>query len=114
MAHIQHPHSKEKSGVVDVLHKCETKTTDMIDIMRDMISYLGDSSNRLLSMGDLLTKERQDGSKRHVICSNTTSGRLDHLEPCVADWHCLLNLLMVCDMYMYIKQGNIIIGCDSK
>ena len=100
VAHIQHAHSKEmkeKSGVevLDVLHKCETKTTDMIDIMREMISYLGDSANTRLSVGDLLTKERQDGSKRHVICSNTPSGRLDHLEPCIADWHCLLNFLMV-------------------
>ncbi len=45
VAHIQHPHSKEmkeKSGVVvlDVLHKCETKTTDMIDIIRLRYDFL--------------------------------------------------------------------------
>ena len=100
VAHIEHAHSKEmkersETVVLDVLHKCETKRTDMIDIMREMMSYLGESPVRRLSMGDLVTKERQDGSKRHVTCSNTPAGRLDHLEPCVADWHCLMNFLMV-------------------
>jgi len=67
----------QKSDVVvlDVLHKCETKTTDMIDIMREMMSYVGESTVKHLSFGDLLTKERQDGSKRHVMCSNKPAGR---------------------------------------
>ncbi len=99
-AHIAHVHSKEMAQrseivVADVLHKCETKRSDMIDIMREMMGYLGDSTDKRLSSGDLLTKERQDGAKRHVICGNTPARRLDMLVPCVADWHCLLNFLLV-------------------
>ncbi len=72
----------------------------MIDIMREMMVYLGDSTDKRLSIGDLLTKERQDGAKRHVICGNTPARRLELLVPCVADWHCLLNFLIVSTVYM--------------
>lgn len=102
-AHIKHTYSKEMAQrseivVADVLHKCEkceTKRSDMIDIMREMMGYLGDSAEKRLSVGDLLTKERQYGAKRHVICGNTPARRLEMLVPCVADWHCLLNFLLV-------------------
>ena len=46
VTHIPHPYSDkmaEKSEVVvlDVLHKNETKSSDMVHIMREMASYLG-------------------------------------------------------------------------
>ena len=61
--------------------RCETKRTDMIDIMREMITYLGDTRVKHLSVGNLLTKEQQDSSKRHAMCSNTLTGRLKLLVP---------------------------------
>ena len=102
--HIPHSHSSEMASksevaVLDVLHKNETKSADMVDIMREQQSYLGDGfSHAVLSGGDHVTCERQQGSKRHVMDSDTRTGRLELLEPCVEDWHCLLSILGVCMM----------------
>lgn len=104
-AHIPHKYNTKmaiKSDVVvlDVLHKNENKSNDMIDIMHEMASYLTPSFElTALSGGDHVTCERQQGSKRHVMCSNTREGRLEQLEPCCEDWHCLMNFLMVTPQY---------------
>ncbi len=105
VTHIQHPYSNqmaEKSEVIvlDVLHKNETKSSDMVCIMRDMASYLGVSyKHTALAGGDHVTCERGQGAKRHVMCSNTREGRLEQLEPCVEDWHCIMNFMMVSFVY---------------
>ena len=99
--HIPHTYSDkmaEKSEVIvlDVLHKNETKSSDMVLIMREMASYLGASyKHTALSGGDHVTCEREQGAKRHVMCSNTREGRLEQLEPCVEDWHCVMNFMIV-------------------
>ena len=99
--HIPHEYSSEMARksegiVLDVLHKNETKGSDMIDIMREMAGYLGTSYTRTaLTGGDHVTCERQQGSKCHVMCSNTREGRLEQLEPCCEDWHCLMSFLSV-------------------
>ena len=98
--HIPHQYSREMSLkseviVLDVLHKNETKSSDMVDIMREMTSYLTSYKLTALSGGDHLTCEREQGAKRHVMCSNTQEGRLEQLEPCCEDWHCLMSFLMV-------------------
>lgn len=54
--HIPHLYSKEmamKSEVVvlDVLHKNETKSSDMVQIMREMVSYLGDQFQHTCPVG---------------------------------------------------------------
>lgn len=101
-AHITHAYSEEmtkKSEVIvlDVLHKNENKSSDMVAIMREMASYLGESYERTaLSGGDHLTCEREQSARRHVVCSNTRAGRLEQLEPCIEDWHCVMNFMMVC------------------
>ena len=100
--HIPHSHSlemacKSEIAVLDVLHKNETRSVDMVDIMREQQSYLGEGcTHTVLSDGDHVTCERQQGSKRHVMDSDTRTGRLELLEPCVEDWHCLLSILGVC------------------
>ncbi len=99
-SHIAHVHTQEmatKSEVIvlDVLHKNETKGADMIDIMREMHEYLGDSSKIRPSGGDYLTVERQRCSQQHLMDSDTQRGRLGDVEPCAEDWHCLMNILMV-------------------
>ena len=99
-SHIPHVHSKEmakKSEVIvlDVLHKNETKGADMIDIMREMHDYLGESSKVRPSGGDYLTVERQRCSQQHLMDSDTQRGRLGLVEPCAEDWHCLMNVFMV-------------------
>ncbi|KAL5509486.1 hypothetical protein EMCRGX_G004873 [Ephydatia muelleri] len=72
--HIPHTCSdkmadKSEVIVLDVLHKNETKSSDMVNIMA---SYLGASYNHLaLTGGDHITCEREQGAKRHVMCSNT-------------------------------------------
>ena len=82
--------------VLDVFHKNETKSSDMVFIMREMASYLGSSYKyTVLSRGDHVTCEREQGAKRHVMCSNTREGRLEQLEPCVEDWHCMMNFMIV-------------------
>ena len=96
--HIPHSHSKEMANtsevvVVDVLHKHETKSSDMVEIMRETVSYLGELFKlTVLSGGDHVTCERELGCKRHVMCAE---GRLEQLEPCVEDWHCLMSYLGV-------------------
>ena len=80
----------EKSDVVvlDVLMKDETKHSDMISIMETMQNYLGkdyDKKRRVLSGGDLLTCERQQGSQKHMMCGNTPRERLEILEPVAED-----------------------------
>lgn len=60
--------------------------------------YLGsdyDGEQRVLSGGDLLTCERQQGSQRHMMCGDTARERLQVLEPVNEDWHCLVTLLEV-------------------
>ena len=109
--HIPHPYSSEVASksevaVLDVLHKNETKSADMVDIMREQQTYLGEGyTHTVLSGGDHITCERQQGSKRHVMDSDTRIGRLELLEPCAKDWHCLLSVLGVClstkNMNMY-------------
>ena len=100
--HIPHTHSAEMAtksevAVLDVLHKNETKSADMVDIMREQQSYLGEGfTHTVLSGGNHVTCERQQGSKRHLMDSDTRTGRLELLEPCVEDWHCLMSILGVC------------------
>ena len=98
--HISHIYSKEmaqKSDVIvlDVLHKNETKNSDMLDIMKTMQSYLGEHSGTVLSGGDQLTCERQRCSQQHMMDSNTQAERLELLEPQVENWHALQCFLMV-------------------
>ena len=100
--HIPNSHSskmacKSEIAVLDVLHKNETRSADKVDIMREQQSYLGEGcTHTVLSGGDHVSCERQQGSKRHVMDSDTQTGRLELLEPCVEDWHCLLSILGVC------------------
>ena len=112
VSHIPHIYSEkmaDKSEVIvlDVLHKNEIKSTHMIQIMRGMASYLGTTYKHIvLTGGDHVTCEREQGAKRHVMFSNTPEGRLEQLEPCVEDWHCVMNFMMVsnakqCYMYVY-------------
>ena len=100
--HILHSHSSEMAAksevaVLDVLHKNETKSADMIDIMREQQTYLGERfPYTVFSGGDHVTCERQQGSKKHMMDSNTRSGRLELLEPCNEDWHSLMCILGLC------------------
>ena len=48
-----------------------------------------------LSGGDYVTVERQRRAKQDKLNSDTQRGRLALVEPCVEDWHCLMNVLMV-------------------
>ena len=102
-SHISHRYSKEMSmksevAVLDVLMKNEAKGADMIEIMKSMQGYLGDNypaEHRIASGGDQLTCERQVGSQRHLMDSNTPAERLKLLEPQTEDWHTLVSLLGV-------------------
>ena len=104
--HIPHKYSTEMSKksevvVLDVLMKNEAKHSDMIDILKTVVSYLGDDyshEKRVASGGDQLTTERQIGAQRHVMCGNKPEDRLDVLEPQTEDWHCLVVLLTVCNL----------------
>lgn len=101
LEHIPHMYSEEMTQrsqvvVLDVLHKNETKSSDMVQIMREMARYLGKSYKYTsLSGGDHVTCEREQGAKQHVMCSNTREGRLQQIEPCVEDWHCVMNFMIV-------------------
>ena len=65
-------------------------------LMREMASYLGALYNHVaLTGGDHVTCERERGTKRHVMRYNTWEGRLEQLEPCVEDWHCVMNFMIV-------------------
>ena len=118
-AHIKHKYSSEMSKksdvvVLDVLMKDETKHSDMISIMETMQNYLGmdyDEKRRVLSGGDLLTCERQQGSQKHMMCGNTPRELLEILEPVSEDWHCLVTYLEVSGtsvhILMYVKHIQI-------
>lgn len=118
-AHIKHKYSSEMSKksdvvVLDVLMKDETKHSDMISIMETMQNYLGkdyDEKRRVLSGGDLLTCERQQGSQKHMMCGNTPRERLEILEPVSEDCHCLVTLLEVSGpsvhILMYVRHIQI-------
>ena len=68
--HIPHIHSTEMASksevaVLDILHKNETKSADMVNIMREQQSYLGEEfTYTVLSAGDHVTYERQQGSEQ--------------------------------------------------
>ena len=54
---------KSEVALLDVLHKNETKNTDMVDIMREQQSYLGEGFNHtILSGGDHITCKRQQAT----------------------------------------------------
>ena len=97
--HIPHTYSEEMAAksevvVLDVLH--ETVNSDMVEIMRAMLSYLASLyKHTVISGGDHVTCEREQGAKRHVQCSNSPEGRLDQLKPCCEDWHCVMNFMIV-------------------
>ena len=101
--HITHKYTAEMSKksevvVMDVLMKNETVHADMIAIMKIMLEYLGrdyDDSRSVVSGGDLLTCERQQGAQKHMMCGNTPKERLELLKPVTEDWHSLVNLLGV-------------------
>lgn len=99
--HIPHTYSEEMAAksevvVLDVLHNNETVNSDMVEIMRAMLSYLASLyKHTVISGGDHVTCEREQGAKRHVQCSNSPEGRLDQLEPCCEDWHCVMNFMIV-------------------
>lgn len=124
--HIRHRYSTEMSkksevAVMDVLMKDETKHSDMIEIMKTMQDYLGseyDEERRVLSGGDFLTCERQQGSQKHMMCGNTPRERLQILEPVTEDWHGLVTLLEVskideCVNMMQLKCTCIYIMCTD-
>ena len=117
--HITHPYSTEMSHrsevyTLDVLMKNEALHKDMIDIMtRTLQQYLGDGYNherRVLSGGDQLTKERQIGAQRHMMCGNSIQERLELLEPTSEDWHCMVCFLKVrckqCILYVRRQLAN--------
>ena len=88
---------KSEVVVLDVLMKNEAKYSDVIDILKQMVDYLGDDypHEKRVASGDQLTTERQVGEQRHVMCGNCPEDRLDVLEPQTEDWHCLVVLLTV-------------------
>ena len=116
LLNIPHAHSSDvatKSEVVvlDVLHKNETPNADMVDIMKEEQSYLGDKFHHTVLSGcDQMTCERQRCGQQQMMDADTRHGQLEVLEPCVEDWHCLLSILGVSAknkiscmyMYMYI------------
>ena len=101
VGHILHAHSSEmatKSEVVvlDILHKNVTIHADMVDITKEIQSYLGDKCrDTFLSGSDQVTCERQRCSQQHLMDADTRRDRLELLEPCTEDWHCLLSILGV-------------------
>ena len=65
----------------------------MLDIMKTMHGYLGQdyhTERQVLSGGDPLTCKRQRASQRHVMCWNTSRGKLQILEPVLEDWHSMV------------------------
>ena len=99
--HIVHIYSREMASksevaVIDVLHLNETKNSDLLQIMKEMVKYLGaEFPDTVLSGGDQLTTERETCCKRHVMDGNTRVERLEQLEPCTEDWHALMCMLEV-------------------
>ena len=53
------------------------------------LGYWYNHERRVLSGGDQLTKERQIGAQRHMMCGNSIQERLELLEPTSEDWHCM-------------------------
>ena len=99
--HIPHTHSaemklKSETTILDVMHKNEAKSSDLLDIMKAMQMYLGQEfRGTVLSGGDQMTCERQRGSQRHMMDADTREDRLELLEPQLEDWHALQCLLGV-------------------
>lgn len=101
--HIPHAYHSQMSDAsqtwfLDVLLKNEAKHSDMLDIMATMRKYLGDdfpSTAKVLSGGDQLTCERQNGAQRHVMDGDTPDERLQQFEPVCEDWHALMCFLKV-------------------
>ena len=88
--------------------KNEAKHSDMINILKQMVGYLGDNylHQKRVASGDQLMTERQVGAQHHVMCGNHPEDRLDVLEPQTEDWHCLV-VLTVSTMYSsYMVQTN--------
>ena len=52
-------------------------------------------SGRVLSIGNLVTCEREIGFQRHLMDGNTPRERLQLLEPQAADWHFQLCILCI-------------------
>ena len=70
----------------------------MIDIMKFMQDCLGEDfleDGRVLSMGDLVTFDRQIGSQRHLMDGNTPRERIQLLELQSADWHFQMCILCI-------------------
>lgn len=91
-----------------VLPKCETKRSEMIDIMLSLQQYvplLGGSDydaekceevpHQILFGGDQLTAARSRSGQEARLNSDTCSGRLDSLKPVAEDWHTGVILLTV-------------------
>lgn len=77
--HIQHQYSKEMSQKSDVF---------ILDVLGE-----GYQDGRVVACGgDQLTRERQSGAQRHVMCGDTPRERLELLEPVSEDWHALVCL----------------------
>lgn len=101
--HIPHQYYSQMKEVsethfLDVLLKNEAKSSDMIDIMVSMQTYLGEkfpTSMKVLSGGDQLTCERQCCSQRHLMDGDVPKERLQMLEPVCEDWHVLMCFLKV-------------------
>ena len=91
----------------------ETLHADMVDIMKEEQSHLGDKfCHTVLSGGDQVTCERQRCSQQHMMDADTRHGRLELLEPCVEDWHCLVSILGVSannknNMYVHVHLNVI-------
>ena len=91
-----------KVAVLDVLMKSEAKHKDMLDITNVYQGYLGENypDDRLLvSGGDLMTCEREEGAQRHKMCGKTVKDQLELLRPVQEDWHSLVALVGV-NMYI--------------
>ena len=96
--HIVHRYSAEMSkksevAVLDILMKNEAKHTDMLDIMNVYQGYLGENYPDDLSVvsgGDLMTCEWEEGAQRHMMCGNTVKDRLELLrelaQSCGTTW----------------------------
>jgi hypothetical protein len=98
---------KSEVVVLDVLMKNENHSSDMVDIMKTMQDYLGESypsEHRVASGGDHLTCERQLGAQRHMMDGDTPVERLELLEPQVEDWHCLVCMLGVSKTTMTVLR----------
>ena len=107
--HIDHTYSNQRAtksevAVLNVLHLNEAKNRDILEIMKNIASYLGpDFTEIVLSSGDQMTTERMTCCKRYNIMmdADTPHERQEQLEPSTEDWHCLMCLLEVCIQLMH-------------